>query len=127
MNLPQPPLAIAAVLLFSPDPERLARFYQLQLGIPLELIQIPGHDPHWACDIREVYISIWPSSAEEHAPEQGLRNGVAFYVVDVKREFERLVANGIPVDFEPKRSGLGIIARLRDPDGNPFELYQPAI
>lgn len=124
---PTPPVAIAAVLLFSADPDRLARFYIEHLAIPLRHMNVPGHPVHWACDIGRVYFSIWPISAEDatqansHAP----RGGAAFYVPDVQREFQRLEGLGVPVEFPPQQSVLGIIARLRDPDGNIFELYQP--
>jgi predicted enzyme related to lactoylglutathione lyase len=125
--IPPSPLAIAAVLLFSDDAKSLAEFYREQLGVPLRHIAVSGVEPHWACDIRQVYFSIWPSkdNASEEIPETQ-RGGVAFYVADVQQQFERLVAHGVRVEAPPNETSLGIIARLRDPDGNLFELYQPA-
>jgi catechol 2,3-dioxygenase-like lactoylglutathione lyase family enzyme len=120
---PPPPLAIAAVLLLSPDPDRLALFYAEKLGLPLQRIVLPNVQPHWACEIRQVYFSIWPDeSVDQGSAGSG---GVALYVPDVQRDFDRLVSLGVPVEFAPKRTAMGIIARLRDPDGNPVELYQP--
>ena len=125
--IPPPPLAIAAVLLFSEDAKSLADFYREQLGVPLRHIAVAGVEPHWACDIRQVYFSIWPSKDNEskEIPE-AQRGGVAFYVADVQHQFERLVANGVSVEAPPNETSLGKIARLRDPDGNLFEIYQPA-
>lgn len=123
---PEPPLAVAAVLLFSADPERLARFYVTELGIPLRLTAVPDLPRHWACDIGHVYVSIWPHNDDQ--PDEGAgagRGGVALYVRNVQQWFDRLTGRGVPVIFPPKRTRLGMIARLRDPDGNPFELYQP--
>lgn len=122
-NGPPPPLAIAAVLLLSPDPDRLARFYAEKLGLPLQRVALPEVEPHWACEIRQVYFSIWPDGRGGQ-PSAG-SGGVALYVPDVQRDFDRLVDLGVPVEFSPKRTAMGIIARLRDPDGNPVELYQP--
>lgn len=117
-----PPLAIAAVLLFSPDPARLAAFYREHLGVPLRRVAVPDLDEHWACDIGPVYLSIWPLAGAASGPSRG---GVALYVADVPGSFERLSALGLAVDFAPRRTRLGVIARLRDPDGNPLELYSP--
>jgi predicted enzyme related to lactoylglutathione lyase len=120
---------VAAVLLFSADPEALVRFYRDMVGVPLREVNLPGVDRHRACDIRQVYFSVWPAGGEAGgAPEHkamSMRGGAAFYVRDVQAEFERLRALGVEVAFPPRRSPLGIIARPRDPDGNPFEPYQP--
>jgi len=126
--IPPSPLAIAAVLLFSEDAKTLAEFYRERLGVPLRRIAVAGVEPHWACDIRQVYFSIWPSKDKESKEiPGGRRGGVAFYVADVQQQFERLVAQGVRVEVPPNETSLGKIARLRDPDGNLFELYQPAI
>lgn len=122
-RLPSPPLAVAAVLIFSKNPEGLSVFYRDLVGVPLRPVQVPGAARHWACEIGQVYVSIWP--ATESALEGPGRAGFALYVRDVHREFERLVAAGTPVDFAPRATALGTIARLRDPEGNPFELYSP--
>ena len=121
-----PPISIAAVLLFSDEPEALAAFYRDVLGVPLRLIRLPEADTHWACDIRQVYFSIWPSAEVATQKCESHRGGVAFQVKEVVKEFERLKMLGVKVEFAPRRSALGFIARLRDPDGNPFEIYQPA-
>ena len=125
-RLPSPPLAIAAVLLFSKNPDALAGFYRQKIGVPLQRIAVPELPAHWACDIGHVYVSIWPTDAADCERAQPHRGGIAFYVRNVATEFARLKEDGVSVDFAPKRTGVGIIARLRDPDGNPFELYQPA-
>ena len=122
--IPPSAMAVAAVLLYSPDPEELARFYRTKLGILLERIQLQGVEPHWACDINHVYISIWSMEDGEPAKSPG-RGGMALYVRDVWLTFERLKEDGVVVIAPPTRSAMGLIARLRDPDGNPLELYQP--
>jgi len=119
------PSAVVAVLLFSADPESLTRFYREQLGVPLRFIEVAGLEQHFACDIGHVYFSIWPAGAQQSPSGSGKRAGTAFYVEDLPATFERLAASGVPVEFAPRRTPLGVIARLRDPDGNIFELYHP--
>ncbi len=123
--LPPPPLAVAAVLLFSRDADALAGFYREQLGIPLAPIRLDGVPPHWACDIGDFYVSIWPEESEDSGAPERRFAAVAFQVRDVWLTFDRLREDGVEVVSSPTRSALGLIARLKDPDGNPFELYQP--
>lgn len=124
-DTPPPPLAVAAVLLFSPAPDRLARFYREVLGIPLSRVAVPNLDPHWACDIGHVYVSVWPKPDDAPADQPG-RAGLALYVKEIYSEFDRVSAHdGVTVLFRPTKTLMGTIARLRDPDGNPFELYHP--
>jgi len=118
-------MAIAAVLLFSDEPEDLATFYREVLGVQLRRIRVPDADTHWAAELRGVYFSIWPETEVATSRGESHRGGVAFHVKNVEKEFERLKALGIKVEFPPRRTALGQIARLRDPDGNPFEIYQP--
>lgn len=119
------PRAIAAVLLYSAQPEALVGFYQERLGVQLQPITVAGLEPHWACDIAHVYFSIWPKKDSADTTVSDHRAGVAFYVSDVRATYKRLVESGVAVEFSPRRTPLGLIARLRDPDGNVFELYQP--
>ena len=117
------PRCIAAVLLFSPAPEDLARFYREIVGIPLRLVAVTGLDPHFAVDVAHVYFSIWPATPD--VPATRGAGGTAFCVDDVALEYQRLAALGVPVVFPPTATVMGIIARLKDPEGNVFELYQP--
>ena len=120
---PAAPRAVAAVLLFSPRPDALAAFYRDVVGLPMQPISLPGLDPHYACELRQVYLSIW--TATDDAAAGAGRAGVALMVVDVAESFARLSAAGCPVDFPPRDTPVGIVARLRDPDGNVLELYAP--
>ena len=118
------PMAIAAVLLFSDEPEALATFYREVLGVQLRRIRVPDADTHWAAELRGVYFSIWPETEVATSRSESHRGGVAFQIRDVEKEFNRLKALGLKVEFPLRRTALGWIARLRDPDGNPFEIYQ---
>lgn len=120
----KPPLGIAAVLLFSPDPEALAAFYRRYFGVQLRPVSVPGLGPHWACDVGHVYLSLWPFDSPDAPRTTGGTGGVAFQVRDVQNDYQRLVQAGVPSVFPPRRTAVGIIARLRDPDGNPVEIVQ---
>lgn len=124
LDAPPAPVAIAAVLLFSENAEALARFYREQLGAPLIRVNAPAMEPHWGCEINRVYFSIWSTPQTSGVP-RGDRSAIAFYVRDVRAAFERIVAAGAQIVWAPRRTALGMIARLQDPDGNLFELYQP--
>lgn len=124
-SLPAPPQAIAAVIIFSSNVDALARFYREYLGVPLIRVQVPELAPHWACDIQHVYFSIWPEEGPPPKDRPSQRSGVAFYVRNVQREYNRLVDQDVEVVFAPRRTALGLLARLKDPEGNIFELYQP--
>ena len=121
----RPPHTVAAVLLLSPDPALLAAFYREKLAFPLVPVNLPDLEPHFGCEVGHVYISIWPSP--NPVPNTARERGaiVAYYVSDVAEEVKRLESQGVPVVLPPKRTRLGMIARLEDPDGNLFELYQP--
>jgi catechol 2,3-dioxygenase-like lactoylglutathione lyase family enzyme len=119
------PRAVAAVLLFSANPRALARFYHEKLGVALQWVTVPGVEPHWAGEIAHVYFSIWQGTQDPTPSGSHNNAGVAFFVSDVQAAFDRLVQEGVAVEFAPRRTALGLIARLRDPDGNRFELYQP--
>jgi predicted enzyme related to lactoylglutathione lyase len=119
---PAPPLAIAACLLFSEEPDALAAFYIDKLGVPLKRMVMPDVPQHWACEIGSVYFSIWPPATNDALPPGG-RSAVAFYVRNLQIVFEKLAAEGVDVIFAPKKTPMGIIARLKDPQGNAFELY----
>jgi catechol 2,3-dioxygenase-like lactoylglutathione lyase family enzyme len=119
-----PPLGIAAVLLFTRDPAALAAFYRRHFGVPLRPVNVPGLAPHWACDVGRVYLSLWPSDGPEAPGPSDGAGGVAFQVRDVAGDYRRLVAAGVASLFPPRRTAVGLVARLADPDGNPVEIIQ---
>ena len=118
------PLGIAAVLLFTPDPEALAAFYRRHFGVPLRPVNVQGLSPHWACDVGRVYLSLWPSDGAWDPGASSGAGGVAFQVRDVASEHRRLVDAGVRSVFPPRRTAVGIIARLLDPEGNVVEIVE---
>ena len=50
---------LSAVLILSPDPERLAAFYRDKLGIPL-IAEEHGSGAHWGCELGDIHFAIHP-------------------------------------------------------------------
>ncbi len=116
------PRAVAAVLIHSPQPARLAAFYRDALGLPLVPVEADGLAPHFACELGGVYVAVMPGARQGKSPG---RTCVAFMVDDVEAAVRSLEAAGARVLDRPRATALGTIARLRDPEGNLLELYQP--
>jgi catechol 2,3-dioxygenase-like lactoylglutathione lyase family enzyme len=117
--------AVSAILLISPDAERLAGFYRDVLGMPLESEVHEGIPLHYACDLGDVHFAIhpadgWPGVAtrEAQSPVIALRTPDAAGAADRLKETGHL-ANG-PFDH-----GFAHVVSFRDPDGNHVELLQP--
>ena len=114
-------LAVAAVLLHSRRPAPLARFYRDVVGVPLRPFAGPKVPLHHACEVGGVYVAVMGASASR----QARRTCLAVMVPDVKAAARALKARGVRQLEPPRRTALGLIARFLDPEGNPFELYQP--
>ncbi len=119
LELPLQPRAVAAVLLESADPPALAAFYREVLGVPFEAVALPGVPIHFACELGEVFLGIGDG---ERGPG---KTCLALMVDDVARSVAALEAAGVTFEWQPRHTALGTIARFKDPDGNPVELYQP--
>lgn len=117
------PLGIAAVLLESADPDRLAAFYRAELGVPLEPVEVEGFGRHFACELASVYLAIVEAPRRRRAAVP--RGCVALFVEDVEALAERLKRARVKCVVPPRRTPLGLIGRFEDPEGNLFELYQP--
>ena len=118
-GLPLGVRAVTAILLESADPARLAAFYRDVLGVPLQHVEVPGFPPHHGAELAQVYLAILKGRRRSGA------SCVAFYVDDVTAAAAALRVAKVKQLAAPKRTPLGLIARFSDPDGNPFELYQP--
>jgi catechol 2,3-dioxygenase-like lactoylglutathione lyase family enzyme len=74
--------------------------------------------------VGRVYLSLWPADASAAPGARAGSGGVAFQVRDVASDYRRLVDAGVTSLFPPRRTPVGLIARLQDPDGNPVEIVQ---
>jgi len=113
------PMQIGAVVLASPDPERLAGFYRKGLDLP----EPKPHGPdHFGMKLANTYLGFERATARA-TPSKAT---VWFEVDDCRAACERLLAVGARAVTEPARDArLGeLLATVLDPEGNPIGLVQ---
>jgi predicted enzyme related to lactoylglutathione lyase len=110
---------IGGVFFRSLDPERLAAWYAEHLGVPVRegyVIFPESRDTHWVPFSEDT--DYWPSA------KQGMVN---FTVTDLEAMLAQLRAAGIEVDDRVEvLDGIGRFGWAVDPEGNRFELWEPA-
>ena len=114
-------LGIGGLFFRSENPERLAKWYETNLGIslvPTSYEQQPWHQEAGPT----VFAPFKQDTKYFGKPEQSWM--VNFRVADLAAMVAQLRAAGITVE-EPQSHPNGEFARLHDPEGNPIELWEP--
>ena len=115
---------LVAVLLISPGPERLARFYRDVVGLPFESEQHDVAPPHWGCDVDGVHFAIHPSEGWPGDDPAGARSPViALRTDDVGQLALRLAQHGVTYSG-PRDHGWGLTITFIDLDGNRIEVIE---
>ena len=116
-------LGIGGVFFRARDPAALARWYADHLGVA----EVPQDfdSPAWR---QSGGTTVFAPFAEDTAyfgdpQKQWMIN---FRVGDLDALVAQLADAGIPVDVDENTSPNGRFARLKDPEGNPIELWEPA-
>lgn len=114
-----------SLLLFSENPEALAKFYR----------QVFNADPVWEAEeysmfpVGQGYITIGPHSEVHGKNQDPGRIMFNLETEKVQEEFERIKQLGAHIIKEPyapdETGGEGLIATFEDPDGNYFQLMSP--
>jgi predicted enzyme related to lactoylglutathione lyase len=114
-------LGIGGLFFRSENPERLAKWYETNLGIsPVPTSH--GQKP-WHQDAGPTAFAPFKKDTKYFGkPEQSWM--VNFRVADLKAMVAQLRAAGVTVE-EPQSYPNGDFARLHDPEGNPIELWEP--
>lgn len=124
MNLPVERVAGIGGLFFrSRAPEQLARWYQLHLGID----PVPTDDSHSAWQQAAGPTAFCPFPVDTDyfgSPQQAWM--VNFRVRSLDAMVAQLRQSNIEVKVNPESYPTGRFASLRDPEGNPIELWEPA-
>ena len=104
---------LTGIIMSSPQPERLASFYNDVLGIPLALNRHGNTPEHWECDYNGIHYALLKRKVDEHPNE----NVVLSFAVD---DIERFIAtHDIKLIHPIMDLGEGaFIASFKDPDGN---------
>ena len=104
------------------DPEGLAQWYESALGIK----QIPadyGQEP-WLTDAGPVAFAPFERTTEMFG-EPRFSFMLNFRVADLDAIVEQLRAMDVTVDVDPVTYPNGRFAELKDPEGNPIQLWEP--
>jgi predicted enzyme related to lactoylglutathione lyase len=114
---------IGGVFFRSDDPEKLSSWYEKHLGIDPAP---PSYDVSswWQQAGPTVFTAMESSSGHFGRPEQ--QWAVNFRVADLDAMVEQLRGAGIEVTVDGETYPNGRFADLRDPDGNPVQLWEPA-
>jgi catechol-2,3-dioxygenase len=110
---------VTAILLISPNANKLCEFYRATLGIPLEEEVHDGMPLHYGYALGDVQFAIHP--ADGGWPGVPTRNAqspvISFSTSDLKAVAKRLSAKGIKATG-PTDHGFAQAISFRDPDGN---------
>ena len=114
-------LGIGGMFFRSENPERLAKWYEANLGI--SLVPTSSEQKPWHQDAGPTAFAPFKKDTKYFGnPEKDWM--INFRVADLRAMVAQLRGAGITVE-EPKSYPNGDFARLHDPEGNPIELWEP--
>jgi predicted enzyme related to lactoylglutathione lyase len=114
--------AINAVLLSTQNPQRLIDFYS-RLGVKLKTSD-HGSGLHAEAEFGAVHFAIW-GRATAAPPVEASNVNFSFHVPKLEEAYEELKSKGIVFDSAPTPLPFGgVVANLRDPDGNRITLMR---
>ncbi|HEU4713556.1 MAG TPA: VOC family protein [Pyrinomonadaceae bacterium] len=112
---------IGAVMIYAREPEKLAQWYADHLGIVTELDESDGNYYGGVENEKNSFrFGIYPGklNAETDRPIM-----VNYKVTSLEKIKGQLVNEGVPIEQELEMHG-GRFLYLRDPEGNPIELWE---
>lgn len=114
---------IGGVFFRAADPEALTRWYDAHLGID----QPPASygESSWRQEAGPTVFAAMPSDSE-HFGAPGQQWALNLRVRDLDAMVAQLREAGIEIDVHPEPYPNGRFADLRDPEGNPVQLWEPA-
>ena len=116
---------VSAILLISPQAEKLADFYRTTLELPMEEEIHEGVPLHFACDLGDVHLAIHPADGWPGTTTLDARSPViALNTTDATKVANKLSASGI-AHTGVRDHGFALVVSFRDPDGNHVEVLEP--
>jgi predicted enzyme related to lactoylglutathione lyase len=117
-------VGIGGIFIRSRDPKALAEWYRKALGI--EMFDDEGNGAPWETAGGITAMSAAPQDTDSFGrPDQGFM--INFRVADLEAMRVQLRAAGADVDDKVDTyEGMGSFGWATDPEGNRFELWQPA-
>ena len=115
-------IGIGGLFFRAKNPAALAEWYRGHLGI--DPAPSDYNQKSWSQEAGPTVFAPFPADSEYFgdAARQWMVN---FRVRDLDAMVEQLRAAGIPVTVDQEKYPNGRFARLRDPEGNPIELWEP--
>ena len=117
---------IGGIFIKARDPEALAEWYRIHLGVPYRKNEGAGF--RWSDDPKVdggmSVFSIFPQNSTYFAPSASTLM-INFRVDDLDGLLVKLAAEGVAVDPKREDYDYGRFAWIFDPEGNKVELWQP--
>lgn len=116
---------VSAIMIYANDAQALAQWYERHLGI---VTRRSPEDGNWYGDIRDpgtgtiTHFGIYP--AADTLPDGRRAVMVNYRVEDFAAALDAIGAAGIEIEREVDEA-YGRFAYIRDPEGNPLEIYAP--
>lgn len=108
---------LTGVILSSPDPDRLADYYQKILGIPMQMNQHGNMPRHWECDYNGIHYAVL--KGKQTQPNENIV--LSFAVEDINAF---IADKGIQLIHPLLDLGGGAyVGSFKDPDGNTLRLW----
>lgn len=104
------------------DPAAVARWYQDHLGVTLTPTNYS--DPPWEQTAGPTVFQPFPTDTD-YFGDAGKVWMLNFRVRDLDAMVAQLRAAAIEITVDPETYPNGRFARLKDPEGNPIELWEP--
>lgn len=127
MTPPERVTGIGGIFFKSPDPKALQRWYQEQLGVPVDANGYVSFRWRELADPQRTGSTAWSAMGESTPYFAGSRREfmVNYRVENLDRMLAQLRAAGVPVDEKVEDSEYGRFGWATDPDGTRIELWEP--
>lgn len=117
-------LGIGGLFFRSDDPAALAQWYKERLGI--DPVPTSYEVEPWKQEGGLTVFSPFPAQSTQMG-NPGRGGIINFRVADINAFVAQLHADGVEVTLDPTTYPNGRFATLNDPEGNPIQLWEPAI
>lgn len=112
---------IGGVFFRARDPEALAAWYEAHLGIPKAPTDMETQP--WVSSEGVTVFAPFAAGTDYFPSDRHFM--LSFRVSDMGAMIDQLKSAGIEIGHDQTMDGLGRFVRIRDPEGNPIELWQP--
>lgn len=114
-----------AIVMSTGRPDEMLDFYRA-LGVPLQMEHHGDGVLHWAADIGDLHVAVFPVFGEGDAPgyRQAGNTFVGFVVDSVDAAVAAVFDLGAAVIQQPTEMPWGRRAVVVDPDGRPVEIFE---